>query len=73
MGLLKSANLLDLVHEVAPVHVFHHKIQAILKRRGREREIERERRRERERAGVQLCCEDTSHAVLGRVTPGSAH
>lgn len=30
MRLLKPANLLDVVHEVAPVHVLHHKVQAVL-------------------------------------------
>lgn len=31
MWLFKPANLLDLVHQVPTIHVFHHKIQAILK------------------------------------------
>lgn len=31
MWLFKPANLLDLVHQVPTIHIFHHKIQAILK------------------------------------------
>lgn len=30
MRLLKPANLLDVVHEVTAVHVFHHEVQAVL-------------------------------------------
>jgi hypothetical protein len=29
---LEFAALLDLEHEVSPVHIFHHKVQAILHR-----------------------------------------
>lgn len=32
MGLLETANLLDVVHEVAPVHILHHKVQAVLRK-----------------------------------------
>lgn len=35
VGLLESPDLLDLVHEVTTVHVLHHKIQAILREKGR--------------------------------------
>lgn len=35
VGLLESPNLLDLIHEVATVDVLHHKIQAVLRERGR--------------------------------------
>lgn len=35
MGLLKFAQLLNVVHQVAPGDIFHHKIQAILGRSGR--------------------------------------
>lgn len=31
VGLLEPPNLLDLVHQVPTIHIFHHKIQAILK------------------------------------------
>jgi hypothetical protein len=30
MGLLEPANLLDVVHEVTPIHILHHKVQAVL-------------------------------------------
>lgn len=30
MRLLKPANLLDVVHEVTTIHIFHHKVQAVL-------------------------------------------
>lgn len=30
MRLLKPANLLDVVHEVTPVHILHHEVQAVL-------------------------------------------
>lgn len=32
MGLLETANLLDVVHEVAPVHILHHKVEAVLRK-----------------------------------------
>jgi hypothetical protein len=32
MGLLETANLLDVVHEVTPVHILHHKVQAVLRK-----------------------------------------
>lgn len=35
VGLLESPNLLDLIHEVATVDVLHHKIQSVLRERGR--------------------------------------
>lgn len=35
VGLLKLAQLLDVVHQVAPGDILHHKIQAILRRSGR--------------------------------------
>lgn len=31
VGLLEPPNLLDLVHQVPTIHIFHHKIQAILR------------------------------------------
>lgn len=30
MRFLKPANLLDVVHEVTPIHILHHKVQAVL-------------------------------------------
>lgn len=38
MGLLKLAQLLNVVHQVAPSDILHHKIQAILGRSGRDLE-----------------------------------
>jgi hypothetical protein len=35
MGLLKLAQLLNVVHQVAPGYILHHEIQAILGRSGR--------------------------------------
>lgn len=35
MRLLKPANLLDVVHEVTPIHVLHHKVQAVLGEEGK--------------------------------------
>lgn len=32
MGLLETANLLDVVHEVTPIHILHHKVQAVLRK-----------------------------------------
>lgn len=36
VGLLEPPNLLDLVHQVPTIHVFHHKIQAILKEKNKQ-------------------------------------
>lgn len=36
MRLLKPANLLDVVHEVTPVDILHHKVQAVLEEESKE-------------------------------------
>lgn len=42
LGLLKLANLLDMIHQVSTIHVLHDKVQAVLpsKRRGKEERIQ---------------------------------
>lgn len=42
LGLLKLANLLDMIHQVSTIHVLHDKVQAVLpsKRQGKEERIQ---------------------------------
>lgn len=42
LGFLKLANLLDMIHQVSPIHVLHDKVQAVLpsKRQGKQERIQ---------------------------------
>ena len=37
MRLFEAAHLLNVVHEVATIHILHHKVQAVLEEEGKER------------------------------------